>query len=237
MGELAADGIEAGALGFSTLAHGRPQVEERRIHAALTATRDELLGIARGHRRDRARRVRDRGRPRRPRRRVRAHPRHGRGERTPAVDHGAAAAHPGRHVPPHPRPHLAGRGRRRAAVRPGGVAAGRAHHAPRQPDEPVRGVADVPEARRAPAATRSRRRSATPSCASVCSPRSTPLRDRSPLTIFSDAYEFGTPLKYDPDPGDVDPGHRGEDRPHAVRGRPRRARQGGRTRRRCTSPS
>ena len=25
-------------------------------------------------------------------------------------------------------------------------------------------------------------------------------RDRSPLTIFSDAYEFGAPLKYDPDP-------------------------------------
>ena len=91
MGRLAAEAIEAGALGLHHVAHGRAPFRRRAAHTqphvdGRRAARDRARD-----RRHRAGRLRGRRRPRRPRPRVRAHPGDGRGERPAALAHDAAA--------------------------------------------------------------------------------------------------------------------------------------------------
>ena len=84
-------------------------------------------------------------------------------------------------------------------------------------------------------ATRSRRRSRDPELRARVVTEVDAARDRSPLTIFSDAFPFGTPLKYDPDPATSIQAVAAQDRSLAVRGRARRARQGRTAPAGCTS--
>ena len=149
MGRLAAEAMEAGALGFSTSRTTAHRSSDGSPTPSLTATADELLGIARAI-----------GATKRGVFEIISdlidldsefalHARDGGGQRTADVDHDAAA--PGaasRRVPRPPRAHRQSGGRRRRAPRPGrGPPRGDRVDARRARASAPR-VADVPAARR-----------------------------------------------------------------------------------------
>ena len=225
MGELAAEGIRARRAWFLHVAHGEPQVEERRLHAhAHGVVRRAARDRAR-HRCDRSGRVRARRRSRRPRCRVRAHPVDGGGQRATGVadrpaevrrrgpteyrrvlDLISAAQADG--VPMHGQ----------VPTRPVGL-----DHEPRQPDAPVRRVAHVPEARGDVAAARSRPDWPIRNCAAQVVAEADAARERQPARSRSVTRSRSErPLRYNPEPGRRRAAGRGAYRSLGVRRRPRR---------------
>ena len=206
MGRLAAEAIAAGAIGFSTSRTVAHRSSDGSPTPSLTATADELLGIARAIGDDRRGRVRDHLRPRRPRRRVRAHAGDGGGQRPTDVDHHAAA--PGaasRRVPRAPRTSSTKAVADGVQLR-GQVAARPDRHLDdaRRPSAPAPRVAHVPAAARGAAGRRSSaQRLRDPEVRATVLARARRRRDAASASLPAPRSRSASQPRYDRRPDEV----------------------------------